>query len=208
MRSELHDQRRDKILRAAHAAFLRMGFTRTRVEDVARAARVANATVYTYFDTKERLFEAVVADALSGYEGLFDSVERSAGQDVAKALTAYGHIYFRFMADPIVRGVYRTVSAECAHKPELGMMLYHNAHRLLGGVLQRMLDRFSGLGLLEIADVPVAARMFEGMIEHVTLTISMLQGDQAPPLHPAETYVPEAVRAFLAAHAPAAQPRS
>ena len=207
MRPELHDQRRDKILRAAHAAFVAKGFTRAKMEEVARGARVANATVYAYFDTKERLFEAVVAEALASYNGLFDAVERTAGDDVAKALTAYGRVYFRFMADPTVRGVYRTVSAEAAHKPELGMMLYRSAHALLGGVLQRMLTRFVEQDLLTIAEIPVAARMFEGMIEHVTLTISMLQGDQAAPLHPPETYVPEVVRAFLAAHQPATSAR-
>lgn len=208
MRPELHDQRRDKILRSAHAAFVGKGFTRTRMEEVARGARVANATVYAYFDTKEVLFEAVVAQALASYDGLFDAVERTANDDVARSLNAYGRVYFRFMADPTVRGVYRTVSAETAHKPELGMMLYQSAHRLLGGVLQRMLRRYAAQGLMTVADVAVAARMFEGMIEHVTLTISMLQGDLAPPLHPSETYVPECVRAFLAAHPPAAPARS
>jgi AcrR family transcriptional regulator len=202
MRPELHDQRREKVLRAAHAAFASKGFTRTRMEEVARGARVANATVYAYFETKERLFEAVVAQALASYDGLFDAVERSAGEDVSAALTAFGRVYFRFMADPTVRGIYRTVSAEAAHKPELGMMLYNSAHALLGGVLQRILRLHVEQGRLAIGEIPVAARMFEGMIEHVTLTISMLQGDQAPPLHPAETFVPEVVRAFLAAHAP------
>ena len=81
-------------------------------------------------------------------------------------------------------------------------MLYRSAHKLLGGVLQRMLTRFVEQGLLTIGEIPVGARMFEGLIEHVTLTISMLQGDQAPPLHPPETYVPEVVRVFLAAHPP------
>jgi TetR/AcrR family transcriptional repressor of mexJK operon len=207
MRPELHDLRRDKILRAAHAAFVGKGFTRTRMEEVARGARVANATVYAYFDTKEVLFEAVVAQALASYDGLFDAIERTANEDIVRTLTAYGRVYFRFMSDPTVRGVYRTVSAETVHKPELGMMLYRSAHRLLGGVLQRMLTRYTEQGLLTIAEVPVAARMFEGMIEHVTLTISMLQGDQAPPLHPADTYVPEVVRAFLAAHQPARSSR-
>lgn len=207
MRPELHDLRRDKILRAAHTAFVAKGFTRTKMEEVARGARVANATVYAYFDTKEGLFEAVVAQALASYNGLFDAVERTAGEDVEKALIAYGRVYFRFMADPTVRGIYRTVSAETAHKPELGLMLYQSAHRLLGGVLQRMLARFVEQGLLAIAEVPVAARMFEGMIEHVTLTISMLQGDTAPPLHPPETYVPEVVRCFLLAHRPDAASR-
>jgi AcrR family transcriptional regulator len=203
MREELHDQRRTKILASARAIFLDKGFARAKVEDVARGARVANATVYTYFETKALLFEAVTVGAFEPYEGLFDRIERSIGEPPA-VLTEFGLVYFRFMADPYARGVYRVVSAEVAHTPELGAILYQNAHRMLGGVLKRLLEGFHRRGDLDIPDIQVAARLLQGMIEHVTLTISMLQGNEAEPLHPAETYVAEAVRLFLAGYRPAA----
>lgn len=203
MREELHDQRRTKILASARTIFLDRGFARAKVEDVARGARVANATVYTYFETKAVLFEAVTVGAFEPFDGLFDRAERATG-DPRSVLTEFGLAYFSFMADPYVRGVYRVVSAEVAHSPELGALLYQNAHRLLGGVLKRLLDGFHRTGALTIPDIAVAARLLEGMIEHVTLTISMLQGNEAQPLHPAETYVAEAVRVFVAGYSPPA----
>lgn len=61
MRQALHDLRREKILAAAHRVFLAKGFTRAKVEDIAKAARVANATVYTHFGAKHALFESVIS---------------------------------------------------------------------------------------------------------------------------------------------------
>lgn len=199
MRSELHERRRARILAAAREVFAEKGYSRAKVEDVAKAARVATATVYTHFDTKLGLFSAFVDGALHPYEGLFDRVEHAPG-DAADRIGAYVRVYFSFMADPDVRAVYRIVSAETPHHPEMAMKLYEGAHLLLGGVLKRLLARFCDSGELTIPSIPIAARLLEGMIEHATLTISMLQGDHAEPLHPMEPYCEEAVRVFLAGY--------
>lgn len=53
-------ERRDRILRAARALFLRDGFDGTSVEAVARRAGVSKVTVYGHFGTLSALLEAVV----------------------------------------------------------------------------------------------------------------------------------------------------
>jgi AcrR family transcriptional regulator len=47
---------REAILMAATAAFLRYGFKKTSMDDVARAAGVSRQGLYLYFDTKDFLF--------------------------------------------------------------------------------------------------------------------------------------------------------
>ena len=47
---------REAILVAATAAFLRYGFKKTSMDDVARAAGVSRQGLYLYFDTKDFLF--------------------------------------------------------------------------------------------------------------------------------------------------------
>jgi AcrR family transcriptional regulator len=47
---------REAILVAATAAFLRYGFKKTSMDDVARAAGVSRQGLYLYFDTKDLLF--------------------------------------------------------------------------------------------------------------------------------------------------------
>lgn len=200
MRREIQDQRRDHILAAARRLFLDKGFSRAKVEEVAKAARVANATVYTYFETKLGLYAAVVVHAFAPYEGLFDEIEHREG-DAPALLTGWAQTYFGFMADPEIRALYRMITAEQPVYPELAQITYRDAHRILGAVLRRMLARFHAAGELTIPDPAIATRLLQGMIEHASLTISMLQGDNVEPQHPLEFYSDEAVRVFLAGYA-------
>jgi TetR/AcrR family transcriptional regulator of autoinduction and epiphytic fitness len=208
MRPELHDQRREHILTAARTLFLANGYARTKVEEVAKAARVANATVYTYFENKIGLFAAVIVRAFSPYEGLFDEIDRREDEPVVVLLTAWTRTYFGFMSDPEIRALYRLITAEQPVYPELADITYRDAHRILGGVLRRMLIRFDAAGALSIPDPAIATRLLQGMIEHASLTISMLQGDNVDPQHPLQPYSDEAVRVFMAGYAPNAAPFS
>lgn len=198
MRAELHDLRREKVLEAARGVFLAKGFGRATVGEVAKTAKVATATVYAYYSGKLELFRAVVSGAVAPYAGLFDEIE--ADQNLHDVLLTYARGYYAFMCDPVVRAYYRIVSAEQPRFPELGAGLHSDVHRMLGAVLRGILERFTAGGELRMASLPIAARAFQGMLEHAALTISMLQGDNAEPLHPMDIYCEEVVRIFLSAY--------
>jgi len=201
MREELHERKREKILVAAREVFMERGFSRATIDLVAKRARVSTATVYAHFESKQALFDAFITSTLVRYENLFAGIGHVKG-DARARLLAFARAYFRFMADPELRAAYRIVSAETNLRPELGAHLYSDAHKLLGARLRRLLEAMVAEGAVEIADIPTASRMFEGMIEHVTLTVSMLQGDHSPPLQEAETYCAEVVRHFLEGYRP------
>jgi AcrR family transcriptional regulator len=54
------DQRRQQLLEAATWVFARKGFRRASVSDIIARAGVARGTFYLYFDSKERVFLAIV----------------------------------------------------------------------------------------------------------------------------------------------------
>lgn len=54
--------KRDRILEAAVKVFARSGFHATRVSEVAKAAGVADGTIYLYFDSKESLLVSLFED--------------------------------------------------------------------------------------------------------------------------------------------------
>src|SRR6195256_271592 len=56
---------REAILVAATAAFLRYGFKKTSMDDVARAAGVSRQGLYLYFDTKDLLFRESLQHLMS-----------------------------------------------------------------------------------------------------------------------------------------------
>ena len=65
-RFELNNKR-ERILNAAIKAFSSQGFYRTRITDIARAAKVADGTVYLYFESKEQLLAAIFNESVSGF---------------------------------------------------------------------------------------------------------------------------------------------
>ncbi|MBX3210057.1 MAG: TetR/AcrR family transcriptional regulator [Labilithrix sp.] len=57
--------KRDRILRAAVKVFAQSGFHATRVSEVAKAAGVADGTIYLYFESKEELLFSLFEDRVS-----------------------------------------------------------------------------------------------------------------------------------------------
>lgn len=57
--------KRDRILKAAVKVFAKNGFHATRVSEVAKAAGVADGTIYLYFKSKEELLVSLFEDRVS-----------------------------------------------------------------------------------------------------------------------------------------------
>jgi len=62
--AEQQDPRRRALLDAALGVFLRYGFRKTSMDEVARAAEVSRQALYLHFRNKETLFRATVRHAL------------------------------------------------------------------------------------------------------------------------------------------------
>jgi AcrR family transcriptional regulator len=68
-RGALREKRRAAILAAALEEFAARGFAATRLDDVARRARIAKGTIYLYFRDKESLFQELLRAMLSPLVG-------------------------------------------------------------------------------------------------------------------------------------------
>lgn len=66
---------RAALVRAARDVFSRDGFLDARIADVAKKAKVAYGTFYTYFNSKEEIFQAVVAQVQAEQLGVRDARE-------------------------------------------------------------------------------------------------------------------------------------
>lgn len=64
--------KRSRILRAAIEVFASKGFFSARMNDVAKAAEVADGTLYLYFEGKEHLLQSVFDDVLGRFIDLLE----------------------------------------------------------------------------------------------------------------------------------------
>ncbi len=67
-------ERRQAILDAALEEFSARGFEATRLDDVAKRAKIAKGTIYLYFRDKESLFQELIRDMLTPIIGTIQNV--------------------------------------------------------------------------------------------------------------------------------------
>jgi AcrR family transcriptional regulator len=154
--------RKQALLEAARRVFERKGFIETRVSDIAQEAQVSHGTFYTYFDTKEAVFEAVSYQVI---EAMLESMAIAA-------------------PDPDFHGrvrdsVRRFVMAYRPHSTMIGLMeqvgTFSAEMRTLRLELrdtfvkrtQRGIERMKELGLVTAGlDVEYTAEALGAMLEH------------------------------------------
>ena len=68
------DERRSELIAAAQQLFYTKGYERTSVSDIVKAVSVAQGTFYYYFDSKQAILEALVAELTAQYHVLFEAI--------------------------------------------------------------------------------------------------------------------------------------
>lgn len=149
----------DQVLSGARDVFLRDGYEGASVDQIARAAGVSKATLYSYFPDKRILF-VEVAKTECQRQADIAMAEMNMANPPREVLTfAATHMLGFFLSD-FGQQVYRTIVAEAGRFPELGREFYRNVPMRVRG---KMVDYFReaiGRGQLEIDDLTLAADQF------------------------------------------------
>jgi AcrR family transcriptional regulator len=192
--------KRRQIIEGARALFLAQGFDAASMGEIARAAGVSKGTLYVYFDSKERLFAAIVEDERTAQaEQVFalDSQDR----DVKAVLTRLGEAYVRFLAKPTAVSAIRIVIGIADRMPEIGRKFYESGPQC---GIARVADYLSAqveAGVLVIEDCEVAAAQFLDSCQSTMFKPVMFNAGAAPTDDRVRHVVGTAVRTFLAAYA-------
>ncbi|UGQ45895.1 TetR/AcrR family transcriptional regulator [Massilia endophytica] len=140
------DARPQELLAAALELFVDRGFAATRLEDVARRAGVSKGTLYLYFENKQELFKAVVRENIVQIIGnTEDEFATATNVSSAEQLRTLLTRWWREFGATSAAGLDKLIMAESGNFPELaqfyGDEVIGRAHRLIGGVLARGIER-------------------------------------------------------------------
>jgi len=104
-----------KILKSAKAIFLKHGFSKANLRDIAKKANISLSNLYTYYSDKDALFVSVLKPELNDLERLCE-FGRTHRQEVTPFETLQTKKqYLRFALDYI-----------SSHKPELNLLFNHS----------------------------------------------------------------------------------
>ncbi|OMI40158.1 TetR/AcrR family transcriptional regulator [Streptomyces sparsogenes] len=220
--------KRQAILEAAVAVFLREGYTRASVDVIADEARVSKQTVYNHFGDKQRLFLAAVEgerervaahftpdlepdlepdtdaqpdpDPGSGPgHGSGPGGGAGGAGDVRAALVVFGHRVLRVLLDERASALRRLVISEVARHPSLRPACADGEPQQLVSHLVALLTRRTERGELDVDDPATVARQFVALLVQQGLHQSMY-GTRPLPGHEAAAICEKAADLFVRAY--------
>lgn len=118
-RAEQKALRPIQILDSAFEEFVRSGFAGTRVEDIADRVGVTKGTVYVYFETKEKLFEAMINHFSVPFQALLARADGLGGTSTDSLTSILGLLYDQIAEDRMTRELLRLVISEGHQFPDL-----------------------------------------------------------------------------------------
>jgi AcrR family transcriptional regulator len=169
------------------------------MNDIARAAGVSKGTLYVYFESKERLFAAIVEEERYNHVNMIFDFDHADG-DIEAVLTRVGTQLAAFLTTPRIVSAMRVVMGIAERMPEMGKRFYETGPCFARGKLAAYFDRRVEAGQLVISDTLLAAGQFLEL-SHSPLVKPMYFGDPTQPSSERIYYVvASAVRVFMAAY--------
>ena len=186
-------------MEGARAVFTKLGFDGASMNDIAKAAGVSKGTLYAYFESKERLFEAMIReDRAQQAERLLDFSHD--GDDVEGLMRRFGHRMIEQLVRPESLQQIRMVIAACAKFPNLGRVFYeagpcYGTDRF-GDVLRGFADR----GDLVLDNPRAAAAQYLDMLHGAAVKPLLFCAVDSVAPEVAEAAVEGALHVFMAAY--------
>ena len=149
----------DQVIEGARAVFLADGFEGASVDDIARAAGVSKATLYSYFPDKRLLFmEVAKGECRRQADAALQVIDLTAPPEIVLREAAKRMV--AFVLSDFGQRVFRICVAESDRFPELGQEFYQSGPALVRERIMHYLALATGRGELVIEDIGLAADQF------------------------------------------------
>lgn len=149
----------DQVLAGAREVFLAHGFEGASVDDIARAAGVSKATLYSYFPDKRLLFTEVASCECCRQADHALTVIDPAGPP-REVLAHCGRHFLGFILSDFGQSIFRICVAEADRFPDLGRQFYNSGPAVMQRAVRDYLQEAVARGALRIEDVDLAAAQF------------------------------------------------
>ena len=149
----------DQVLEGARQVFLSDGFEGASVDDIAKAAGVSKATLYSYFPDKRFLFMQVAKiECARQADHAIETIDMDA--PVQSVLTAIAVEMVEFFTSDFGQRIFRICVGESDRFPELGREFYESGPMLVRKRLVDFFQKAAARGELQIDDFELAAEQF------------------------------------------------
>ena len=146
-----------EIVEAALAVFAERGFAAAKLDDIARRAGVSKGALYLYFETKEDIFRAVVAQAIAPNMQAIRAMVAAHPGPLADLLRLVAGRVGLLMETLPVGGVVKMVIAEAGNFPELARVWHDDLIAHILGAMTDAITAAQGRGEVRPGDARIYA---------------------------------------------------
>lgn len=188
------------ILDAALKVFAAQGFSGASMDAVAAEAGVTKPTLYSYFPSKESLFQAMM---LGKRDVMLDVFEHPSQAGMVADLLVFAWAYADTVMRPEMLSLARLIIGEVQRFPEIGRAYQASGpDHLLRGIM-RYLEGQRRAGRLAFKDTELAAQDLWGLILSAPRTQALYMPDAQPDRETLARYIQNGLWVFLKAYSTA-----
>lgn len=172
------EKRRQAFVDTAREAFFAHGYAGTTMSSIASKVGGSKTTLWTYFPSKEELFEAVVDDIVRQY-GEMLHIDLPVDEDVVAVLRRFANILVpTLMTDPLL-SLYQLVVGEARRFPHLAEAFYERGPRRGKARLAVWIGEKMERGELRRGDPLRAVQHFTGLCQSGSYQFAVLNLPEA-----------------------------
>ncbi len=189
--------RERRILDAALTVSAALGYSGTTMDAVAAEAGVTKPTLYSYFPSKESLFQAMM---LGKRDLMLDVFDHPSRKGMVADLLNFAWTYADTVMRPDMLSLARLIIGEVSRFPEIGRAYQASGpDHLLRGIMRYLEDQRDA-GRLHFDDAELAAQDLWGLILSAPRTQALYMPDAAPGRDTLTRYITNGLRVFLKAY--------
>jgi AcrR family transcriptional regulator len=158
--------RRTQILDAARKCFVEKGYFPTRVDDIAKEAKLSKGGIYFHFEGKRQIFEALVKQEYKNSEAFLNEMSAKTGsyEEMFENLARY---YLDFFKDRPDYPRFFMVMGEMAGRDESVRNMLAALQREYTKVISRIIQAGIDSGALKPVDPEATAMLLKGIIDAI-----------------------------------------
>jgi AcrR family transcriptional regulator len=170
------EEKRVYIINAAESQFVRFGFRKTTMEDIAKAAGIGKATLYYYFKSKEEIFTAMAGQiAQVGLQTVAEAAKT--GKTPQDKLSIFGRTLAQFVKEKIE--YYAAFREEVLELFPSFRKKQTNAEGYGRAVLREILQEGVQCGVFAISDVTATARLLQTLMQEFMIRVIVEENQSA-----------------------------
>lgn len=192
----LENAKRNQILDGAKRCFLAQGFDGASMNDIVKAAAVSKGTVYAYFPSKEKLFEALIFRDRRHQAEQTVVIERPE-RPISEVLHDLAMRFGALLNSEETIAYVRMVVAVAEKFPEIGQAFYAAGPAYGNAKIAAYLQSKMDDGTLRQTDAALAAAQFTELVMCGTVKPKLFGAEKIAPKYALETVVNSGVALFL-----------